>query len=69
MCIINIIIDRFQYNGYGKGKRKIYRGELVLICARFTHYKVIPYSRKFSREPIFAVFAVDRRSTKIKSAK
>ena len=29
----------------------------------------IPYGRKFSREPNFAVFAVDWRSTKIKSAK
>ena len=41
MCIINIIIDRFQYNRYGKGKRKIYKGELVLICARFTNHEVI----------------------------
>ena len=44
--------------------------------AQGTNYKtmhtatnVIPYSRKFSREPIFAVFAVDGRPTKIKSAK
>ena len=29
----------------------------------------IPYGRKFSRELIFAVFTVDWRSTKIKSAK
>ena len=31
--------------------------------------KGVPYSWKFSRDPIFAVFAVDCRSSKIKSAK
>ena len=29
----------------------------------------IPYSRKFSRDPFFSVFAVDWQTTRIKSAK
>ena len=39
-------------------------------CSKYSKKNLLlPYNRKFSRDPIFAVFAVDWQTTKIKSAK
>ena len=45
-------------------------GRLISLCEYLVKYIVYRiYSRKFLRDPIFTVFAVDWKTTKIKSAK
>ena len=62
-ALMNIFSSKSFYNAKILGLTKFLSNKDVYT------YSVIPYGRNFSREPIFEVFAVDWRSTKIKSAK